>query len=218
MAEGEGFFKRYCLILFFIAVAAVLAGALNFAGAAFGIRPEWRLAAFAVCVVVQAFLFGHSKGQLDGNRADLVYYLLGALGIVLLFFDAGTERLRIGLAGDYAIATANRDAFQQKRSELERVLGGVEALLQKFREAARAPETIARREKALKDCESLQVEQAKENMRRQFAKCSAAFSRCRSFPDHHRLTARRGSTTGCCRQSTAARSSRPPRICRSSRT
>jgi membrane protein implicated in regulation of membrane protease activity len=168
MAEGDPFLKRYGPILGFIVLAAIIAAGINAIGAAFGISPEWRLAGFAVWVVLQAFAFGHTKAQLDGNRADPVYYLLGALGIVLLFFDAGTERLRISLAGDYAIATANRDLFQQKRPELERVLGDVEPLLKKFREAARSPETAARRERALKDCEALQAEEAKRNIQRQF--------------------------------------------------
>jgi hypothetical protein len=168
LAEGDSFFGRYGLIILFIAVAVLTAVAVNAVGAALSISAEWRLAGFALCVVVQAFAFGHTRAKLDGDSADLVYYLLGALGIVLLFFDAGTERLRITLAGDHAFATTRLADFEKKRPELARVLGDVEPLLKRFREAARSPETIARRKEALQDCEALQAEQAKENMRRQF--------------------------------------------------
>ena len=167
MADGDTFQKHYGKIAEFIAAAVVIAATVNAAGSFFGVGPEWRLGIFAVLVVVVAFVFG-AVGLVHPDSADLVYYVLAGVGIVFLFFDASAERLRISLAGEYAIATGNRDLFQQRRPELERVLGDIGPLLQKFRDAARAPETIARREKALNDCEALQVEEAKRNMQRQF--------------------------------------------------
>jgi hypothetical protein len=158
--------KSVALMILFIGLAATLAIAVNIAGAAVGLGPEWRLALFALVVVGLALIFGRIR-PLDSTHADLTFNLLAVLGIVLLFFDAGGDRQRIVLAGEYARATGTRDAFVHKRPELERVLGNVGLLLEKFRVAATAPETIARRDKALKDCRSLQIEQAVSNMKRQ---------------------------------------------------
>jgi len=85
-------------------------------------------------------------------------------GVVMLFFDTGADRQRIRPAGEYALATGSRDLFVQKRPDLERVLGDIGPLLEKFRAAARSPETHARREEALKGCEAVHADQARRNI------------------------------------------------------
>ena len=108
MSNGETpAMQAYGFIVLFVGLAAVIAAVINVLGGAVSLAPEWRLAAFAVLVVLLAFAFGAFK-PLSGDKADLVYYLLGGLGIVFLFFDAGVERLRISLTGDYAIASNPR--------------------------------------------------------------------------------------------------------------
>ena len=151
----------------FLLAATVLAFLVNLAGAPFGVPPEWRIAAFGATVIALAFVVGH-KMPINGDCADLAYYLLTILGIVLLFFDQGAERQRITLSADYAVQTGELDQFHQKRPDIERVSANIGPLLARFRQAALSPETAARREKALKDCEALEVDEMKRQMQRRF--------------------------------------------------
>lgn len=176
--KQEGYSAAIIAAIVFLLAAAALAAVINALGYRISIPPEWRLAAFAFFIVLMALVFGR-KWPVDGDFADLAFSVLTALGIVLLFFDAGADRLRISLAGEHTIKRSKSQIFQQKRPELERALGEVGPLLQKFRQAARSSETKARREKALSDCEALQPAQAVRNMQRQLEE---AQRRSRSVP------------------------------------
>jgi hypothetical protein len=164
--EGTVTKPRSGSVIGFVVLTAVLAGAVNALGNSVALGEEWRVAAFAVALLAVALGFG-VVAPVSGDRIDFVNVVMAGLGVVLLFFDAGADRNRIVAAQEHATALNRYESFVQKRPELERVLGDTNGLLQRVHEATRAPETVARREQAFKDCQAAQSDQAGRNLQHQ---------------------------------------------------